>query len=340
MALPTVTFPEGSELENSLANYLSYLGKQVACGFYQNRRFLILSKPLPHFGRSVYIPDLKFSQSFWAEAKKYTENDFVFKFPQTQKSNLELLRSADLTTKPESLEKIKKGWQKVEKQFFKTCQDFFPLFDFSKINAIACTVSPFGTQGSFEFQKQKNGKIDLRFTHRQDISPSGIAEKILSELVNLENPMMSLGEWEIRESIVDFLLMRTKLGQIFNFDFQPTVRTLPELSENLILESEAFCQKLGFPIKPIFSNGLDPLSEKRFTQTEKRILLHLVSNRNKTVSYDEIGNQFWGEEESLEKFSLASIAKIMEKIRKKIKENGINQELIYTVRNQGYVLYN
>ena len=76
-----------------------------------------------------------------------------------------------------------------------------------------------------------------------------------------------------------------------------------------------------------------------FTQTEKRILKHLIEHKNELQPYNQIGNLFWGEEESLEKFSLASIAKIMEKIRRKIKEHGIYQEMIYTIRGQGYVLY-
>jgi DNA-binding response OmpR family regulator len=56
------------------------------------------------------------------------------------------------------------------------------------------------------------------------------------------------------------------------------------------------------------------------------------------VTYDQIGDWFWGEE-ATEKYSLYSIAKIMEKIRKKIKDTGVYQELIFTIRGQGYVVY-
>ena len=76
-----------------------------------------------------------------------------------------------------------------------------------------------------------------------------------------------------------------------------------------------------------------------FTPAEKRILTGLIENKGELLTYDEIGNLFWGEDGSLEKFSLYSIAKITEKIRRKIKNFGVYQELVYTVRGKGYVLY-
>ena len=64
----------------------------------------------------------------------------------------------------------------------------------------------------------------------------------------------------------------------------------------------------------------------------------MINCKGKVVNYDQIGDWFWGED-NLDKFSLYSVAKIMEKIRKKIKDQGVYQELIYTIRGQGYVLY-
>lgn len=339
MNLPKVKFLKDSELEESLAHYLCYLGKQIACGYYQDRRFIILPKPLSNYGRSVFFPDLKYPKSFWANASKYQQNDFKFRFdnPHDVPDNL--------VPTPEEVNRVEKNWQKYEKEFFETFQDVFPLFKINLINSINCSVSKFGTVGSFEFQNNKDGTYDFKFTHRADVKVSGIAEKIVSEFIYKDNPMLALGEWEIRENTVDFVLLKTKIGQIFNFDFQPTVTNHPELSENQVLESEKYFSKIGFPINSVFSISAQVLEINNqpvyntFTQTEKRILICLTQNKNRLISYEEIGNLFWGEEASLEKFSLASIAKIMEKIRRKIKEHGVYQELIYTVRGQGYVLY-
>lgn len=346
MNLPKVTFLSGNELEDSLGHYLCYLGKQISCGYYSQRRMLLLPKPLPNYGRAVYFPDLNYQKEFWANVGKYTQNDFTYLFdPKTHALAKKLIFEAGLLPPNEEVSKIAAEWRKFEAEFFDAFKDVFPTFDVSKIGSISCTISKFGTQGSFEFQKHKNGTFDFKFTHRIDVKTSGIAEKILSEFIYMDNPILSLGEWEIRENTVDFVLLKTKIGQIFNFDFQPTVSSLPELSENEVLASEKYFQKLGFPLQSVFSVNRELLTvngepvHNTFTQTEKRILLHLIQNKNKLISYDEVGNLFWGEEESLEKFSLVSIAKIMEKIRRKIREHGIYQEMIYTIRSQGYVLY-
>lgn len=345
MQPPLVSFSKNEALKNSLSHYLCYLGKQISCRFYQNRRFLVLPHALTSYGRSVFFPDLPYPKKYWQEVGKYTENDYPFSFDSIHKLAGDLINNSDLETTNEEIEKIEESWRKIEKNFFTVFSDFFPHYDLSKIGNITCTVSKFGTIGSFEFKKHKNGMIDLNFTHRIDQPNSGIAEKILSSFVNMDNPNFTQSEWEIRENTIDYLFLKTKLGQIFDFDYKPTVKNLPKLSENLVEKSENYLKKIGFPIKPSFSIDSGHLSIgskpilNTFTETEKRILFLLISRRNQLISYDEIGNSFWGEEESLEKFSLMSIAKIMEKIRRKIKEHGIYQEMIYTIRSQGFVLY-
>ncbi len=65
---------------DKLANYLCYLGKQIACGFYQDRRFLVLPKLIEHETRAVYFPGFGYSKNFWQQVGKFGANDFVFKF--------------------------------------------------------------------------------------------------------------------------------------------------------------------------------------------------------------------------------------------------------------------
>lgn len=225
---------------------------------------------------------------------------------------------------------LQKEWRAKEKAFFDCVAEFLPKFDLKSINFIKVLPVEFGTVGSFYFEKKGN-EYDFYHTIRTDFGTAQLAETILTQIMWTMQPIPKLTLWYQKEAITDFLMTTSKIGEIFNYDYQSTVSCLPELSENLIAESETYLTKLGFPVKPIISivNG--------YTPTEKRVLEHLIANKNKLITYDQIGDLFWGED--LDKFSLASIAKLMEKIRKKIKDHGIYQELIYTVRGQGYVLY-
>lgn len=59
----------------------------------------------------------------------------------------------------------------------------------------------------------------------------------------------------------------------------------------------------------------------------------------KLVSFNEVADAIWNDA-SDEKFSLYSLSKFAEKIRKKLENLGIQKELIKTVRGKGYILVN
>lgn len=341
MAYPKVTFFQNDP--ERLANYLCYLGKQIACGYYQDRRFLVLPRLLEKNARSVFFPDFAYPSSIWEGLKKFDRDVYIWNFsPEITGLVKKFLDNEAYRCS------IEKDWKRTEKEFFTCLSEFFPHMRLDKIKEINVTVSPWGTTGSFFFQKDKVGNYTFEMTNRTDMGPAEIAEKIISLLIHIEKPNTPIATWFQQEALVDYLLEHSKLGQIFDFNYCPTVGfDTVELPSNLVSESEAYLTKLGFPIKSIFDadfknytisiNG-EPMP-RHFTPSERRILAGLIQNKNKLISYDQIGNMFWGEEASLEKFSLQSIAKIMEKIRKKIKDAGVYQELIYTVRGQGYVLY-
>jgi DNA-binding winged helix-turn-helix (wHTH) protein len=209
-------------------------------------------------------------------------------------------------------------------------REIFPKLSIDKINKIEVLPTPFGSVGSFFFDRV-GSKFNFKLTIRDDFGPAQIAETILTNLIWIDHPTPNLAVWHQTEAIVDFVLTKSKLAKIFSYSYIPTISAMPEISKNYISESETYLKKLGFPIKPV---ELDV----KFTPTEKRIFEGIVSKKGQIVTYDQIGDWFWGEN-ALDKYSLYSVAKIMEKIRKKIKDQGIYQELIYTVRGQGYVLY-
>jgi hypothetical protein len=161
----------------------------------------------------------------------------------------------------------------------------------------------------------------------------------------LTHPTIDSSIWYRFEGLSDFLMTHSQLGKLFGNQFVPTVTSQRDLSPVLIQESQAYLAKLGFPPNSICKtkDNLLVINNQpvynHFTQTEKRILTSMISQKNSILSYDEIGDLFWGEDDSADKFNLYSIAKIMEKIRRKLKDCGVNQDLIYTIRGQGYMLY-
>lgn len=343
MNYPKTTFLEANQ--ENLANYLCYLAKQISCGFYQDRRFLVLPYLIPKDSRVIYFPDLPYTTKFWNNFASLKQNVFVFDFDKKVVDLAkELLASQEelLRSKNSSLEMT---WRKIEPEFWKTVADFLPQLSINKINKIEILPTPFGSVGSFFF-KRVGSKFYFKITVRTDFGPAQIAETILTNLIWIDHPTPNLALWHQVEATVDFLLTKSKIGKLFDFDYVPTVTQLPEIPTNLAAESEQYLGKLGFPITSVLGYDNQHLIinnhvvYNHFTPSEKRILSNLITHKNEVIAYDQIGNWFWGDsEDALDKFNLYSVAKIMEKIRKKIKDQGVYQELIYTIRGQGYVLY-
>lgn len=330
MNYPKTIFTEPDK--DNLANYLCYLAKQISCGFYQDRRFLVLPHIVERESRVIYFPDLPYSKKFWNSFKNLKQSTFIFNF---DKKITDTVKDCFVATLPclagrQARNDIEPQWREKEREFWQIAYDFFPNLPIDKINKVEVSSVPFGSVGSFFFEKTNNG-FDFMIKVRSDFGPAQIAESILTLLMRTSDKNLGLADWHKTEATVDFLLSQTKLAKLFNNQYVPTVSNLPEISKNYVAESEAYLEKLGFPIKPINL-------KIKFTAAEKRIYEGLLANKGKVLTYEQIGDLFW-QEEAVEKYSLYSIAKIMEKIRKKIKDQGVYQELIYTIRGQGYLMY-
>lgn len=121
--------------------------------------------------------------------------------------------------------------------------------------------------------------------------------------------------WHKRNAVVEYLFGKFKS---------------PESIE-IARKSEKYLEKLGFSIK----TEIPKL--KNLTRQEQDVLNILHANSGKIVSFDEIAEVLW-KEKSDDKFSLEAMAKVIENLRKKIKQVGINKEIIFTKRGSGYLL--
>ena len=76
---------------------------------------------------------------------------------------------------------------------------------------------------------------------------------------------------------------------------------------------------------------------ENLSPTEKIILRLLIQKAGGVVTFDEFGNELFGDEND---FSLYAISKNIERLRNKLEANGISGSYIQTLRSKGYVLKN
>ena len=141
MNYPKVIFEDTRELR---AQYLTYLAKQIACGFYQDRRFLVLPRLVKKESRAIYFPDIKYPKTLWNELCKYTSEDFDWFFPEKIVKLIQGVMTGSDPCQNKGLT-LKGEWKKKEKQFFDCVAEFLPKFDLKKINFIKVLPVEFGT---------------------------------------------------------------------------------------------------------------------------------------------------------------------------------------------------
>jgi hypothetical protein len=77
--------------------------------------------------------------------------------------------------------------------------------------------------------------------------------------------------------------------------------------------------------------------EDKFTRQEYELLSFFLKEPNKVHSRDRIAEAIWGKE-SYEKYSDWAIDQLMSKLRKKLKDLGVDRKVLTTIRGRGYKL--
>lgn len=103
------------------------------------------------------------------------------------------------------------------------------------------------------------------------------------------------------------------------------IRCDEDLQAAIILDGDAL---------KIHGNSVDTW----FTYQEQRVLAKLVKHKAETVSYEMIGIVLWGD--NSDRFSLWNIAKIIQRLRKKLRQMGIPPKTIRNVSGKGYLFVN
>ncbi len=173
------------------------------------------------------------------------------------------------------------------------------------------------------------------------MSIANIGEAIIQGLLYAENEHHPMS-WEAKESIADFLIQKLVEKDIFQ-EFKPTLAPLNQQSDNLLKKSNEYLAMLGFCFEKPFKkdNNLVYLNNTvisaKLTSIQHIILALLIDKENQTVSYDELGDIIWTQEDD---FSIWAINKNLQRLRTKLISLGAKPDCIQPVKGKGYCLNN
>lgn len=316
------------------------MARNIQIGFYQKTRMLVL--PYLHED-GWYFPDygLLKDESFCSELVKvhYLEikvDSSVLIKKTLEKFNLQV-QEQDFAQK------------KIEfEEFFPACDQFLnDLFlHYTSVSSIVIIPTKFGTASSYFLEGTADTFI-VYLTLRLDKPAVFLVKSLVSVLIQIEQSFddQQLSQWSVRKHVSDFIANHTKLKHllpeieggsgIHNF--------LEDYKGEQAEESAKYLGHLGYPLPGSFSYKQDPVffngeALRGLEYKEIEILKLLIDRRPEVVNFAEIGDAYWGDE-AADKFSLYSIAKIIEKIRKSFEANEVPGRCLQTVRKRGYLLY-
>lgn len=270
-------------------------------GFFKESSYCVLPYFTNH-NKAVYFPNLNYSENFWNKIKKTKYVDLVDQFPKSCVN--EVLSKLD--TFPNS--EVDLDYNKLTKKYNKYTRE---------VNEIEILETKFGTVGSYYaknekiYMTQKSGNESKNFEKTLILAIMKHKNKDVGELGSLV--------WHKRIAVAEYFLGKLK-------DYVP---------QKYKVDSKKYLQKLGFDIKIDMSK----INTKKFTVQEENVFNTLYRHRGEVVSFDTLANVLW-EDKADEKYSLEAMAKVIENLRKKIINQGINKEIIVTKRGKGYFLQN
>jgi len=318
-------------------NRFIFNAEHIFDGFYQEIRMYILNFiPNKFKDRVVYFPKV---DTFIKHFRKCDKRSDIRKISKNIISDIGDIINIQNMKYKYRYELFKNKWKKNEIKFYKALIKNFPEF---KYNTLEVHMSLFGTVGSYNISNYKNKVLIFP---RIDRSIEAIFRLAITAFTHKyyfpnyvgfgDKNMLDVNKWREKQKLAqkiankkefrDIMTIKTGFLDILEINF----------SGNLVLESVKYLKELGYPIKSKLKsiNNINYLTKK-----EKEILTKLINKRNDIVTFDEIADVIW-KDNVCEKFSLYAIAKLIERIRKKLKQNGIINNLIHTQRGKGYILY-
>lgn len=326
----TINFITSKERE--LRRVLFHIA-QIKRNFYQENNYLLFLEP--KFREGYHIPELVISKELFNYLKnefgwKHFDSDYWFsnynegKIPKEYRQLLKYIEDSE----------ISKSWD--TKPIKKVTEILSTIHD---LKDITINISPTNNGTGITFRPLKDNVIEIYA--RKDVE----LYRVLTGIIGSFESFKTEGKisWDKRTAIRDYFLDYTIISK---YSLKPELKEIENSSKyfDLYNESKGNFADLGFPLEPLIKVTesrleIDEYGEVDFlTSNEHLVLYNLVCSPNEVLTFDAISKLLWNNEE-YSSFSLQAISKTVERIRKKLKDYGIQKQIIFTKRNEGYFYY-
>lgn len=336
---PPSTFINTLETE---ANRILHASLQTANGFYYTKKFAVLPYLIQNNPGAVFLPELPYNKitNYWKIIK---ETPIVKGIPLTYEKDLvsQVMQILEPTYQDlsDSTQALQNEWIKKEKEIAVFLKQNFTQ-GLKSVTEIEVRTTAFGTKMSYD-KVYANTQSKFTCYIRQDMCISNIIEAVIQGLL-YSHPQTKNYPWEAHEAIADFLLESAKNQGIIT-DYAPTLNGIHSVDPDLLGKSHRYLQKLGLN----FDNTLkkegqliylnNKIISSQLTSIQHIILSLLIDKQNQIVSYDELADILWHDDEE---FSVWAINKNMQRLRSKLSTLGAPDEIIKVVKGNGYSLQN
>ncbi len=320
------------------AERLIHCAHQIATGFFRVNGFITLPYPAILGDHIVSIPNLPYLSvpRFWQRSSRIDLSTLPIIAPKDLVDETEeLIKRANLP-KPD-FSKLQKVWDKNQDEIMDTIYNLIPHKKDS-VSRIEIWPTAFGTGCSFNRHKQPGDPVIMWL--REDQNIGSVVEAVLTSLTRQDVYDQLGGLWQESEIIVDWLLAFSPLADVIKKidpDWKKTLTiksTRTKQSATLMQKSDKFLHSVGAPAVGI--DAIRQIPSSTFSSRERELLDLLIAKSPNFATMDEIGDILFRNNE--EAYSLAAIAKAMQRLRDHLEQTGISGSYIQTKRGEGYLL--
>lgn len=321
--------------------------RSLATEIYQDHGFLVLPYRLRAYSKSIYLPDiaeLKLSQ--WIPMLRKLKHLSVplGEKPAWMQNLLNMLKGSSFEIEPiDSVHTslVQSQWEAMKDQFEDYFTELFPRYRRYHFE-LGVYWTRYGSLVSYSEPRLEHMRARVNICLRDDMGVTEIIEGFISSILLPDMRATLKYSWFQRESIIDFLLQRTKLARLAA-SYTPTLAATKKSAE---LEKHYICsinylkklglsrsQGLSLDENRLLLNGELPRS--KLSKYEASVLQRLLQTPDEPVNYFELGDLLW--KNTPDQFSLWALSRHLFKIRNKLRLSGISPDSIKNIRGQGYM---
>ena len=233
---------------------------------------------------------------------------------------------------PVEVDRWKREWEKIEKALWEVMDEYLP--EFRKIHEkVEVVVTRYGTVSSGNW-------VGTKYYVRADRDVADLVAMMINSTLYIMRKELGI-TWTKREALMDFVMTRPKMKKLLPH-FEPVFAQLSRIPKKIRDASREYVRSLGlakqqadFEVTGSKVMIRGNVIGKELTKQEKVVLKLLVGRLGDLVTYDELADTIWGEGEFK---SFWALNKVVERLRHKLIEMGIERSRLESVRGQGYIL--